>query len=109
MRTLILALLIALLPVRGWVSDAVATTMGLQQAMVQMAVASTETGANPSSADDAQAECCCCTTCQMCHVVALFTSPVAIPPAFVAFALPDAPHLFFFDTDRARNYKPPVF
>jgi hypothetical protein len=109
MRTLVLALLIALLPVRGWVSDAMATTMGLHQAMSQMAAEAAETSTNPSSAGDVQAECGGCTTCQMCHVVALFTLPRAIPPAFVAFALPEAPHLFFIDADRARNYKPPIF
>ena len=112
MRAIVLALLIIMLPVRGWVSDAMATSIDLQQAMaqaVQIAVPADASGLNNPATDDTQAECGACATCQMCHVVALVTSAPLIQAAPLAHAMPASPHLSFISAERASGYKPPIF
>lgn len=54
MRHLFLILLIALLPLRGWVSDAMATTMVIQQVQKQHSIA-TKTIANNADKIDSKA------------------------------------------------------
>lgn len=110
LRSLFLALLIVLLPVRGWVGDAMAGQMLAQQVAASQSVASTpdstrtgghfghemavETDAMPCP-DHAAADphhppgkaCAGCTSCDVCHTVAL------APPALLALpgAAPGAP------------------
>lgn len=127
MRVLLFALMIALLPLRVWVGDAMAMEQ-LASALGNMhATASApqeqrheaqpchehagEAHADPAGADDsslAAGDCASCTVCQICHSVAL-TSAL---PWVAAAALPTtAPHthaILHASAERAPGFKPPI-
>ena len=135
MRRLLLILMIALLPLRGWAGDAMATGMaaGQAQQMQQMHVATENiaTHAHPASAkadfyhetvalpdcaghdagngDHAgNSHCDTCSACQACHTVALTHSAPDIAPVFHAFALPYSAADQFASADAALRQKPPI-
>ncbi|SFC49117.1 hypothetical protein SAMN05216344_11949 [Polaromonas sp. OV174] len=135
---LMIALMIALLPLRGWVGDAMAMEMALtqlqspQHAMSSMASPAHEVGmdahamqqasaaeaphamtlAHDCAGDDAShaasAHCESCSVCQTCHTVAL--SP-AVADASRVFSAPTMPRLAaapFASADAALSHKPPI-
>ena len=133
MRHLVLALVILLLPLRGWMGDAMATSMAagqltvLQAAQKKAATAATENMASHAhevgamvhdcgmqsmdaadSADDSGMDCASCASCQACHTVAL--SPVAEKSiaTFNPASQPDAATLPFASADAALSQKPPI-
>lgn len=123
-RILFLALLIALLPLRGWVGDAMAmerTAAALAQTaehslMVDMAdhhadchghaatVNAHAEAAPPSMADD----CGSCTACQICHTLALTPVSLTSVPSPHLAGHPDAPVITFSSAERAPGFKPPI-
>lgn len=122
MRVLLLALMIALLPVRGWVGNAMAVDMAAQQA--QQAAANAESGieasampedclmhAQASEAEASQADgahCNGCNTCELCLALASFTWPGLQPAAFTLHAEPLAGGTLFTSAERASGFKPPI-
>ena len=123
MRHLLLILMIALLPLRGWASESMAVSMAMQQLVVAQNQAAGDTGmpadcplfgkASEKSATEANSGsisplCNGCTTCQLC--MALVTS---YPPMLgAAIELPHAQRLTisasFASAERAPGFKPPI-
>ncbi len=125
MRVLLLALMIALLPVRGWVGNAMAVDMAAQQvATAQQAAPDAEPGAAASAMPDdcpmfAQASqadtpvadgahCNGCNTCELCLALASFTWPGLQAASFTPHAEPLAGGTLFTSADRASGFKPPI-
>lgn len=139
MRHLMLALMIALLPIRGWVGDVMATEMAshkpaqLQDATEMLAAHAYGTGAEghfdhlTAAASSAQpaadcaghgaaesgpvadVHCDSCTVCQACHTVALSPLIPAGHAVMAAPALPRAPPDHFASAFSALGQKPPIF
>ena len=117
MRTFFIALMIALLPLRGWAGDAMAEQMALPSLQPAAQVGAThahcamhDTSADMTQAQDgsAQQHHDACTACQACHTLALeavfsamaLPAPVHIMTPFLAFA--------FASADHAPSVKPPI-
>ena len=119
-RTLLVVFMIVLLPLRGWMGDAMATTMGLQQAAAAVATATTECpdhagmqmpgapAADVASGDAGMAD-SCCVACQMCHAIAITASPLLALPAFAANAPPLPQSAAFTSASSTADFKPPIF
>lgn len=138
MRHLILILMIALLPLRGWAGDVMATGMAAEKVQqMQQERSATESiatqahpaidtagfdhasavhVATPAVADCAghgaevadASHCDTCSACQACHTVAIADSAPAVPPTFQAFAPPQAAAYQFASADAALRQKPPI-
>jgi hypothetical protein len=126
MRVLFLALLIALLPVRGWMGNAMAVGMGAHQVMLaQQAVAA---GGHEVDASAMPEDCPMhaqaseagtpeagdphgngCNTCQLCLSFASFSWPRLQASDFAAHAEPLAGGSHFTSAERAPGFKPPIF
>ena len=114
MRALFIALMIALLPLRGWVGDAMAQAAVAPQvqAAAHEQTAHHDCGLHTASGDAAQGEAADqgdgCTLCQACHTLALEAptarSAIQDPVRILAcIATPD-----FASADRAPSVKPPI-
>jgi hypothetical protein len=138
MRHLVLALMIALLPIRGWVGDVMATEMAssramlLQDATEMVAVHADGAGAEAlfdhASMDSPAAQPApdchghgestshpmadthgeSCTACQACHTVALSPLTPSMPAAMALPALPRSPAAQFASAVAAPGQKPPI-
>ena len=136
MRTLFLALMIALLPVRGWLGDAMAIemvrhSMPAAEAVAGVAQAATEAHCheagdmamnamdNASHADHAMGDggdndhashqgCGTCTACQVCHSVALGGTELRGIAHDAPQAAPAAPAARFASTEPFLGLKPPI-
>ena len=130
MRVLVLALAILLLPLRGWLGDAMAV-QGVQGAQPQQTMsASAEAGAAlhamhdmadtagmahdhashpPAAHAPANPDCkTTCTDCQLCHSVAMTVWPAL---ALLGAAPREAPSfrpVVFASAEPARGFKPPI-
>jgi hypothetical protein len=135
MRHFLFALLIALLPLRGWISDAMATQMAAGQLQHQTTQAAGQAGhvheavnaGHASHQEAAQAlhdcagqagdggshastgQCETCAACQACHVVALSLAAPELMPAPGASTLPRSAAQLFASADAALRKKPPIF
>ncbi|WP_156404496.1 hypothetical protein [Curvibacter sp. PAE-UM] len=123
---LLLALMIALLPLRGWVGDVMAmekvsgalssvhAAESMHQGQHEAQPCHEHAGdahAAPTGVDDsshAGGDCASCTVCQICHSVAL----TSLLPLVTAAALPTvAPHthaVLHASAERAPGFKPPI-
>lgn len=134
MRHLLFAVLIALLPLRGWVGDAMATQMaaGQLQHPPTQAAAPTEHSheamdAAPAghhaetptlhdcadqpgggSSHSADGHCETCAACQACHTVALSLAAANLIPVFSTPTLPRHAADSFASADTALRQKPPI-
>jgi hypothetical protein len=138
MRHLVLALMIALLPIRGWVGEVMATDMAsskasqLQNATKMVAAHVDGAGAGghfghaatdspmPAAAPDcaghgtqegdpmADAHGESCTVCHACHTVALFPLIPAMPSPMASPAVPRSPAARFASAIAAPGQKPPI-
>lgn len=125
MRHLLFALLIALLPLRGWVGDAMATQMATGQVQHQHAKAAEPAHAghhaqastalhdcaNPAddgSTDVAGGHCESCAACQACHTVGLSLAVPGAMPALGAPGLASPAADLFASADAALRKKPPI-
>ena len=133
MRVLLLALMIALLPVRGWIGDAMATGMATGMAAGQLqhqpeaakSIAShaheaVEPAAAQAVTDDcashaaggtshtADAHCGSCSVCQACQTVALSTMAPDLTPVVHRFTRPRAVAPQFASAEAALGQKPPI-
>lgn len=127
MRILILVLAILLLPLRGWIGDAMATQVAVQavrgtpaaatsaleapHAMHSMeGMAHDEAAPDEPHAQDASSHDCqsTCSSCQLCHSVAM-TFQVAVPMLSEApRGAPAGAISTFASADTARGLKPPI-
>jgi hypothetical protein len=126
MRRWFILALIVLLPLRGWVGEAMAGEM-----LAQHLLATKNVAANPVSmgaaehkdcmghatqaAPDAQADspqpgsgCPTCAQCQACSSFALALPPAITLPPLQAVAVPGQPASHFASADVARGFKPPI-
>lgn len=112
MHRLVIALMIALLPLRGWVGD----TMAEQLALVQVAAHAGAShhdcamhGADPTQAQDDDADQGgACTVCQACHTLALEApahSPAVLASTRIMARVAAAD---FASAERALSVKPPI-
>lgn len=136
MRTVFLALLIALLPLRGWVGDVMAmelvsrTVAAVQPHAHSGQVATndcphTQSGhdhagpahamaaeAMPLDTDDGEAhaggDCASCTVCQICHSVALTAVLPPFPNPLLPSATPQSRQPQYASAERAPGFKPPI-
>lgn len=137
MRHLLLILMIALLPLRGWVSDAMATGMVTAQVQQQTAAKTVATHAHQawtqahqdnetvvvdafqtsadcsghgSGGDDHanDTHCDSCSVCQACHTVALSPAAAHATAAFNPRTLPRAVVAQFVSAEHALGEKPPI-
>jgi len=134
MRTLLLALMIALLPIRGWLGDAMALEMVRHSLPAASLVAEASAASMTADAhcheamdsdggmdtmahhagshdDDSGADhqgCGTCTACQVCHTVALGGMPL-IDTVHSAPQAPPAAHATrFASAEPAPGLKPPI-
>lgn len=138
MRRLTFVLMIALLLLRGWMGEAMATGMALTPLPHQGATQNIATHTHEKSAqahfdhgiaehesfhvaqamhecagdrdgeDASHAQCDTCAACQACNTVALTPPALSAHPVFSAGALPRHPAAFFASADAARGHKPPI-
>lgn len=124
MRHLLLALLIAVLPVRGWVGHAMAVDMASQQAILAQAAATgapatmpedcpmhaqmADTGAEQAPASQAGMLCQGCDTCQLCLAMASFTGAVVQAASWLPHAAPADGGSRFNSADQPSGIKPPI-
>lgn len=122
MRVLILALMIALLPLRSWAGDVMAMELAAQSLASDHAPAAPAALANchqghgdaaghalSHAADEAgSADCGTCTSCQICHSVALTAVlPQAMAPVLPALA-PQSSQPRYASAEPAPGFKPPI-
>ena len=133
MRHFVLALMIALLPLRGWVGDAMAMEIAAGTLAESVsALDSDELHARPARVDadfdaanaihadcpghasaldgapHAASDCKTCADCQICHSVALTPSLPQLAPAAVSAVQPLAATPLFASAERALGFKPPI-
>ena len=128
MRFLLLALMIALLPVRGWMGNAMAVDMASQAVIkaqqagsqkdaadgampadcpMHAQVADTD-AASPDVASSGGSHCNACDTCELCLALASSTWPDAAALAFAPHVAPLATGYRFSSADRFSSLKPPI-
>jgi hypothetical protein len=127
MHRWLLILMIALLPLRGWVGEAMAGQMLAQQLVAIEKVATrahraraagqfSSESAMPdchgaagaaAAAEPADGTCASCTQCQACSAVVLPVAARAAPEA-AAHTLPGASRVSFASAPRAPVFKPPI-
>jgi hypothetical protein len=125
MRHLLFALLIALLPLRGWMGDAMATQMAAGQLQHQPMQTVDSAHAEPHAEntpplhdcagqdDDGSTQadgghCKTCAACQACHTVALSRAGPGLMPVLSAPGLPRTAADLFASADAALRKKPPI-
>ncbi|MEO8015311.1 MAG: hypothetical protein ABI642_14315 [Polaromonas sp.] len=137
MRHLFLIFMIALLPLRGWASDAMATGMVTALVQQQTAAKTPATHAHQAGvkahqdaetlvADPARTaadcashaaggndhaddtHCSTCSVCQACHTVALTPAAADVNTAFNPRTLPRAVACQFVSAEHALGEKPPI-
>lgn len=127
MRLLVLALMIALLPLRSWAGDLMAMDMAAQSLAAAQAPAAPAAPPHwhPAHADGQDlhhavapdpdhadghvgADCGSCAGCDICHSVALTTVlPQALAPALPALA-PQSRQPRYASAEPAPGFKPPI-
>jgi hypothetical protein len=136
MRHLLLALMIVLLPIRGWVGNAMAINMAAQQVLMtqgQVRGATLVSGADKASVaastmpDDCPmnaqikdgksgdgdqpvetASSCNCNSCELCAALASFTFSTLATAAFTPHAEPPSRGSRFSSAERVFSLKPPI-
>lgn len=115
MRVFVLALAILLLPLRGWLGDAMALDVAppavaahADHAAHDMAGMDHDHGATPAPAQ-AQPDCqSTCGNCQLCHSVALTVWPALALLGEAPRQAPVFEPVAFASAEPARGFKPPI-
>ena len=124
MRHLLLVIMIALLPLRGWASESMAVSMAVQHLIVAETQNARDAGTpadcpfvsqvSKTSTTDTNSEtisplCKGCTTCQLCMALVVGYAPMPD----IAAHLPHVEWLVnavsFTSAERAPGFKPPIF
>jgi hypothetical protein len=126
MRKFFIVFMLLLLPLRGWMGDAMAYSMlpdamdsiaasarlssassGLDHPKMQMAMPCHEIASSDAAQDNTPAQ-SQCNSCQVCHL-STFVSPSFATPAVLQHQAPPAHvHTVWASADLARQAKPPV-
>ncbi|MGJ7497043.1 hypothetical protein ACSFA8_18425 [Variovorax sp. RT4R15] len=130
MRVLVLALTILLLPMRGWLGDAMAlqnvqpqptmsaeagsAAMHAMHAMHDMAdmtdIAHDDVSHPPAAHAPANPDCkTTCTDCQLCHSVAMTVQPQLALLGVAPRESPSFRPVVFASAEPGRGFKPPIF
>jgi hypothetical protein len=113
-RCLLIALMLVLLPLRGWAGhvmavDMAAMTVATANAASQAAMPADCAMQMQTAGDDTASTCSNCDTCELCLAVAN-TSPALLPfNPLVRHPLPLVFSSGFFSVASASNDKPPIF
>jgi hypothetical protein len=119
MRVVVLILLIALTPLRGWANDVMATRMASQLPVAAQAVvtgaashcddmAAADTAAAPASPTVESGHCDNCSLCQMCFATALPVTRSLAPQATTRQPSPAMRQEQFRSAALALGHKPPI-
>ena len=136
MRLLLVALMIALLPIRGWMGDAMAVDMAMQQVLMVASAASGKSlalgvggASTPASAmpedcpmsaqhigvksveggqSDETSASCNCNSCELCLALATFTFPTMATATFTPHAEPPSHGTRVSNAERVFSLKPPI-
>ena len=128
MRRFVLILMLVLLPLRGWVGEAMAMDMLAQSAFAIQKVATFAHHTSASSTFDAEVQAHCneaspetaattdpgaspcgtCPLCQMCHTVAAPAPLGTMPTPWLPHAQPTTGHARFASAPAAFALKPPI-
>ena len=120
-RRLIFILMIAMLPLQGWTSVAMATEMAtMQLASTQSRSAAASMDMSPecalrmsaTSSQDAASEDVSskvCTDCQACHFIALTESLQVVNKAIFSVSFERTEPYYFASADLSLSQKPPIF
>ena len=125
MRHLVLALMIVLLPLRGWAGDAMATQMASHAIAIESASFDHQNQAldTPQAIHDCHEQaaggleadhtanndhCGTCQACQACHTVALSPSALKITTSFTSPHLRPVKVAAFTSAAAALGQKPPI-
>jgi hypothetical protein len=121
MRAFLIALMIALLPLRGWVGDAMAADLALaslpHQAMSVAAPVSPTTlhadcalhaASDAATPDDDGDQGAGCTACQVCHTLAVEARAQTVSLPAISFQIIPQPACNFASAERALSVKPPI-
>ncbi len=117
--------MIALLPLRGWVGDAMAAEMALpaatqpgthaghddsatQPGTLHHDCAMHDGGTQTAGDDDGAAPANGCSACQVCHSVGMESSPLALALLTLPRALLPVVAFHFVSADRALTAEPPI-
>ena len=119
MRLFLLTLMIALLPLRGWVGDVMAMQTSVAEQQVAMVIPVQDNcheiqqhGMHEASvatdAAHAEEDCGNCTTCQICHSLALATALLPTPEAQARMPQPSVLSRLHASADPHPGFKPPI-
>ena len=123
MRHLVFALILALLPLRGWVADAMGMEMSVQKLQLAQAAADApavsmpadcpmhqEAGAQGGDASTSSqgAPCQSCDSCELCLPLTLAGSTAAPAPPSWPQAAPAGGGTRFASAERAARFRPPI-
>lgn len=115
-RFLLIALMLVLLPLRGWAGNIMAVDMAattVAQAMMAGATGQTPMPADcimqaQTPGDDVAAQCCSCDTCELCLAVANLTpEPWAASPV-IRHSSPLAVNASYSSATSGTHLKPPI-
>jgi hypothetical protein len=119
----VLALMVLLLPLRGWAGSTMAVTMAMQQVAAvhagpmaempddcPMRIRGSDAGEAPADGqtDSSGKPCGACDTCALCLAIASFPSPQFHTMAFKPSTTPPDVAHGFFSADHASRLKPPI-
>jgi hypothetical protein len=120
-RYLLIALMLVLLPLRGWASNVMAVDMAVEMAAMSSVKSSMSNASGQASMpadcamhtqtpdDETGLTCSNCDTCELCLVVANLT-PALFPFHQVArYLAPQAFSSGFTSAPSASSFKPPIF
>jgi hypothetical protein len=137
MRPLVLALMIVLLPLRGWAGDAMVTQMASAVIATQTAASLAHETLDRTYFDDqnqtlvaapvkpdcheqvashqetdqteSNDHCGTCLSCQACHTIAVLSSPLEVSASFASPSLRPSRAVAFTSAASALGQKPPIF
>ena len=115
-RFLIIALMLVLLPLRGWAGDVMAVNMAANAVVQAKMDSMTSQAAMPTDCamhaqpptDDAAAHCSNCDTCELCLAVANLTFATWADTQQTRHSAPSAFDASFSNAAKAVNLKPPI-
>lgn len=119
MRLFLLTLMIALLPLRGWMGDAMTlersvsehdamTVASVQDNCHQISQHGMHEAATTSDPAHAQDDGDSCTDCQICHSIALATTLLSTPTLQARMPQPLVLNRLHASADPAPGFKPPI-
>lgn len=114
-RFLLIALMLVLLPVRGWAGNVMAVDMAAVAVVQARMLTTTALAAMPAdclmqspSGDDVAAQCCNCDTCELCLLVVNLTPASWTAAPLIRHSSPVALNASYRSATSATHLKPPI-